>query len=429
MVTLSAFLEERQESNIKSFSSLVSQLSTAEDITAICLRTIDGRDLLRQSPNILLPDFDSTNSSEIFINQALKISYQPAGSDFVILRRSFKMADDKPVELTLWLSLQEIQRRIRQILGETLLLMAVTLSFGVFMSYFLAGFILNPLHKFIEAVKKVAEGDYSRQIHIHSNDEIEELAIMFNQMTEKLREKDEMEAHLHHQDKLATIGQISAGVAHEVRNPLVSIRSLTELLAEDLQSEREKKHMQVIIREVDRINAFMERLLNYAKPVTKDVQIIDLQSIAEDLLLLIRPQATRKNIRIGFHFKSRAKINACRDEMTQVILNLLLNAMDAMDKKEGQIVIGSREKNGIISFFFEDNGRGMSVDTKKHVFQPFVSGSSSGTGLGMSIVQTLVTGNGGEITVESAPGEGTTFTLHFPIATKEITPTSKGTTT
>jgi signal transduction histidine kinase len=173
----------------------------------------------------------------------------------------------------------------------------------------------------------------------------------------------------------------------------------------------------------------MERLLNYAKPVTKDVQIIDLQSIAEDLLLLIRPQATRKNIRIGFHFKSRAKINACRDEMTQVILNLLLNAMDAMDKKEGQIVIGSREKNGIISFFFEDNGRGMSVDTKKHVFQPFVSGSSSGTGLGMSIVQTLVTGNGGEITVESAPGEGTTFTLHFPIATKEITPTSKGTTT
>lgn len=351
-------------------------------------------------------------------DREMGVEFLAAGTDSALLRRSILTSAGQEGQVLVHLSLAPIREHVREIIVQTLILMAITLSFGFFMSSFLAGFILGPLQQFLEGVKRVAHGDYSRRLRVSMDDELAALAESFNGMIERLKERDELEERLHHRDKLATIGQLAAGVAHEVRNPLVAIRSLAEILAEDLQGETARRHMDVIIREVDRINGVTERLLRYSRPGEKRLEDVDPREVVEDLILLLRPQASRRGVRISLVDTGRGRIRVCRDELAQVLLNLLLNGINAVTGRAGIVELRIEAQGEELRISVVDNGRGMDIREREKLFVPYATGCG-GTGLGLSIVRTLVQENGGRIEVETELGQGSTFHLHFPLAGDE----------
>jgi signal transduction histidine kinase len=282
------------------------------------------------------------------------------------------------------------------------------------MSYFLAGFVLEPLNKLIVGVKRVRDGEYPVKIDVGGDNEIALLAESFNKLTEELRKKEEMERVIHHQDKLAMVGQLAAGIAHEIRNPLVSIRSLSEMLRDEVN---DRESIEIIIGEVDRINLVIEQLLNYSKPGSKRVEKCDVGGIVNGIFLLVKANLKKKNIKMDIVLNHRGMILVCRDELFQILLNLVVNSIEAVKDGMGRIEIGTNEENGRLSIHVRDNGIGIDEKNINRIFKPFFSnrGSNKGTGMGLAVVKRLVEENGGEISVRSKKGEGSVFSISFPV--------------
>lgn len=354
----------------------------------------------------------------ILIDEIHNLRYYFAFSDHVALRVPCRFADGSRGAIEARFSLEETREGIRDILRQTLILLFVTLASGFFMSSFLSGIILTPLHRFILAARQVAEGDEPQPIEAEGGAEIADLAESFNRMIGRLRQKRELEERLTHKDKLATVGQIAAAVAHEVRNPLVSIRSLAELLADDFRGQEAERHLAVIVREVDRINGVTERLLNYAKPRKRAVEAFDPSDVTDDMVMLVKPHARKKSARLAAVYGHRGAVRMGRDDLSQITLNLLMNALEAIGQG-GAVTVETADEGDKVALLVRDDGRGMEPEECARIFKPFVTGAG-GTGLGLTIVEQLVRENGGTIEVASAPGRGTTFTLRFPALRERV---------
>lgn len=409
--TLAVIVQGFDLPRVRSMIPVMQQIVRDADVPGAMMQLKSGEELFNSG---IIPRELDLDSNEVYVDRERGLQFLAAGPDDALLRREVGLVGGEIAVISVHLSFAAIKRHVREIIIQTLILMAITLSFGFFMSSFLAGFILGPLQQFLEGVRRVAQGDYSRRLRVTLDDELAALAENFNGMIDRLKERDELEERLHHRDKLATIGQLAAGVAHEVRNPLVAIRSLAEILAQDLHNDSARKHMDVIIREVDRINGVTERLLRYSKPGEKRIELLDPSEVAEDLVLLFRPQASRRGIRITLDAAHRGLIRVCRDELAQIILNLLLNALNAVTGKQGEIRLVIRDESQELIVAVVDDGRGMDIREKERLFDLYATGGS-GTGLGLSIVRDLVAENGGRIEVESTLGEGSIFRLRFPL--------------
>lgn len=373
---------------------------------------------VRDGSGSLLLALDGTPGEEppprgegILIDEIHNLRYYFAFSDHVTLRVPCAFSGGEPALLEARFPLTEAREAIRDILRQSMLLLFVTLAFGFFMSSFLAGIILTPLTRFIHAAREVAEGDEPQPIQAEGGAEIADLAESFNRMTGRLREKRELEERLTHKDKLATVGQIAAAVAHEVRNPLVSIRSLAEMLAADHRGGETERHLAIIVREVDRINGVTERLLNYARPRKKAVEAFDPGDVASDMVMLVKPHARKKSARLAAVYGHRGFVRMGRDDLAQIILNLLMNALSAIEPG-GAVTVETADAGEELVLSVRDDGRGMGDEERARAFKPFVTGSG-GTGLGLTIVEQLVRENGGTIELDSAPGRGAVFTLRF----------------
>ncbi|ADH85112.1 sensor histidine kinase [Desulfurivibrio alkaliphilus] len=229
--------------------------------------------------------------------------------------------------------------------------------------------------------------------------------------------------------QLAVVGQMAAGLAHEIKNPLAGIKVSMEVLSNELDiSQQDKEIFHRIVSEVQRIENLLRNLLNYARPPKPEFAPVDLNAQLESCLknsemLLKAPEHKvngRRRVRFERHLADGLPlIRADASQVQQIFLNLLLNAIEAISD-EGVVAVTSKtSEDGKVVVEVSDNGKGMTAETCARIFQPFYSNKHRGSGLGLAICKRLVELHGGEIQVVSSPGEGSTFIVAFPVHHQE----------
>jgi len=214
--------------------------------------------------------------------------------------------------------------------------------------------------------------------------------------------------------RLASLGSLAAGVAHEIRNPLSSIKGFAVYFRERQEKEEEKKIAGIMIQEVDRLNRVVSQLVELARPVSVSKKPVSLRTVIENSLKLLERDAPEKKIEIKTIFKPEdLQIAIDGDRINQVLLNLYLNAIESMEKG-GRLSVELLEGEGGAIIKVSDTGSGVGEKYLPHVFDPYFTTKTTGTGLGLAIVHNIIEAHDGKITVDSRPGEGTTFTLFLP---------------
>jgi len=249
----------------------------------------------------------------------------------------------------------------------------------------------------------------------------QELKNFSRQMEEKIQKTTadlrKTEAQLIRSEKLAALGQLAAGIAHEIRNPLTSINILIHSLRERLPSENsQQEDLKVIEEEIHRMNEIVDQFLRFAKPAPPFFEKTDVLSIVEETLQLLRLQAEKQRIAVEREFQALPMILIDPEQMKQAMLNLLLNAIQAMPEG-GLLTLKGRnsEEGQWIHLSIQDSGMGISGEDIDKLFDPFFSTKEGGIGLGLSITHRIIDQHHGKIEVESSPGMGTLFTVWLPI--------------
>ncbi len=256
---------------------------------------------------------------------------------------------------------------------------------------------------------------------IHNALMYQELKAFSQQMEEKIQKTTadlkKTEAQLIRSEKLAALGQLAAGIAHEIRNPLTSINILIHSLRQNISSgESRSEDFKVIEEEIHRINEIVDQFLRFAKPAPPHLERTEVTSIFEEILQLLRPQMEKLRISVEKDFRSVPLITIDNEQMKQVILNLLMNSIQAMPEGGQFRLEGEVSKDGQwVELSIRDSGVGIPPEDMDKLFDPFFSTKEGGIGLGLSIAHRIIDQHHGKIEVTSNPNEGTIFTVYLPI--------------
>ncbi len=217
-------------------------------------------------------------------------------------------------------------------------------------------------------------------------------------------------------ERLALLGELSAGIAHEVRNPLAAININLQFLLRTIGgNEPERNVIETALQGVERIDGIVSATLNFAKPTKPVLKPQDINEIVRATVPLAKASMEKKNVKVDLELaEGLRKVSVDFKQIQQVVVNLLTNAADAIRGK-GQIVIRSRGTASEVVVSVIDNGEGMTKDEMKKIFDPFFTKKASGTGLGLSVSQQILNFHRASIDVASEPGKGTTFTITFPV--------------
>ncbi|MGB7947738.1 MAG: ATP-binding protein, partial [Candidatus Binatia bacterium] len=265
---------------------------------------------------------------------------------------------------------------------------------------------------------------------IYSNEDMELLSTLANQaaiaienarLYENLKQSQDT---LRRADRLSSLGLLTAGLAHEIRNPLVAIRTFTQLLPERYEDAEFREGFQgLALKEVDRICGLINDLLSFARPSRPNVAEESMNDVVDGITRILETEAKEKGVEITRDFGTKLpKIWIDREQMKQVFMNLILNAIQAM-KDGGSIFISTRltakdeatHSGQFVQVEVRDTGVGISADNLDQIFDPFFTSKDEGSGLGLSISHQIVQEHGGYVTVESKVGVGTTFFINLPV--------------
>ncbi|MDK2954801.1 MAG: two-component system, NtrC family, sensor histidine kinase HydH [Desulfovibrionales bacterium] len=223
-----------------------------------------------------------------------------------------------------------------------------------------------------------------------------------------------LEHELAEAQRLAAIGSLAAGVAHEIRNPLGSLRGFAQLFASRLKDQPPLGEFAVtMVQEADRLNRVVTDLLYLAKPRELHPGPVDLETLAESITRLVHFDLEHAKARLTVDLQAKS-VYADSDGLTQVLLNLMANALPALPESGGELCISSRLDGKDVILEVRDNGEGMSPETAAKAFEPFFTGREKGTGLGLAIVKAIVTALRGRVGLQTSPGEGTTVWVRLP---------------
>ena len=313
--------------------------------------------------------------------------------------------------------------------------MALSSLVGVLVLNLLARRITGPLKLLARNAEIFAEGgDTSRLERIDAEDDevgllAHSFASMAGDINRLLREKDEAytqlkasQEQLRQSEKLATLGQLSGGIAHEINNALSPIRLRAEevMLTLGEGGSADSEDLQVILKGIEQCSVIVGKLRDFASPRLGERLLIDLNEVIGETVALVRRQIEKRNIRIELRLGELPPISASPLELQQVFMNLMLNAKDAVEARgagSGTITIATAVGEGAVTAEVADDGVGMDHETRRRIFEPFFTTKQvgRGTGLGMSVSFGILQSHGAQIKVESAPGKGTAVLVRFPL--------------
>src|SRR5271166_2679276 len=281
--------------------------------------------------------------------------------------------------------------------------------------------IQRPMVELQEKMAKVSEGELDVAVSFsRRNDEIGDLGRNFNHMMQQLRESREEIERLHRTqmsraEHMATLGELATGLGHEIRNPLAGIAGVIEIVGRDLPSTSPARAVVKDVRlEITRISRTLTDLLETARPRRPEVRRGNLNTTVEHAVMLARQQVLSRPIKIELQkAPDLPEVEHDSDQIHQVLLSLLLNAVQAMEGAGTvRVEIGSRD--GYASVVVSDTGRGISAQNLRNIFRPFYTTKGDGTGLGLSLAHRIVEDHHGRIEVSSVVGNGSKFTVLLP---------------
>jgi signal transduction histidine kinase len=285
----------------------------------------------------------------------------------------------------------------------------------------LAYLIQRPMVELQEKIGLVSEGDLDVAVSFsRRNDEIGDLGRNFNHMMEQLRESREEIERLHHTqisraEHLATLGEMAAGLAHEIRNPLAGIAGVIEIIGRDLPATSPARAVVQDVRlEIAQIDRILTDLLETARPHPPHVSRGDLNTTVEHTVMLVRQQVLSRPIKIELErAPDLPEVEHDSDQIHQVLLNLLLNALQSIEGAGTvRVEVGSRDD--CASVVVSDTGRGIPSQNLSNIFRPFFTTKGNGTGLGLSLARRIVEEHHGRIEVTSVVGKGSQFEVFLP---------------
>lgn len=284
--------------------------------------------------------------------------------------------------------------------------------------------VLRPIGRIIKMSDKVVAGDLSARVNMRPRGEMGLLCLAIDQMADAVVQREEALAQATRQqvgqsEKLASVGRMAAGIAHEINNPLTGLLTLEHLLkSEEGLSDKGKDYLEIMYKETFRMREIVQGLLNFARESSLEMKPLDVNEVIRQWLKLLRSQKEFKDITIEEKFvEGLSKVNGDANQLQQVLANLSLNACEAMSEG-GILSISTSEEDGKVLVSIEDTGCGIKEEHLEMIFDPFFTTKpvGKGTGLGLSVSYGIVRKHGGTMEVESQEGEGTTFTITLPVA-------------
>jgi signal transduction histidine kinase len=239
-------------------------------------------------------------------------------------------------------------------------------------------------------------------------------------IAERTAELQESQAHVMHQEKMAAFGLLAAGIAHEVGNPLTSISSIVQILQMRQSDEYTQNKLDLVSGQLKRIQGTLRELIEFSRPASDTRVRVALGDILDEALSIAKYyKRTRGRIASPTLPAELPPLVGVRDQLVQVFLNLILNAIDATER-EDKIDLSVSRLPGWVEVRVRDTGCGIANDQMSRMFRPYFTTKKDGTGLGLFVTNRLVTAHGGKVTVDSRPGEGTTFCVRLPLSSETL---------
>ena len=309
--------------------------------------------------------------------------------------------------------MEEIEDAKRALIWSMLGIAILVTGLVAFISQRIGKNITEPIIDLVGFTEQVAEGNLNDQCEIKTQDEIGDLALAFNQMTRNLQQSRDK---LIQAERLATAGKMSASFAHEIRNPLSSMRMLSQLLMQKPEmSAEQRQSLQYILEEIERIDNIVKGLMDFARPTTLNLAEQPLVPALQAVLSLMEANLTHHQIRLVLEFApDLPDLQFDSDKIKQAFMNVVLNAMEAMPQGGTLSVTIFKLEDGI-SIKVTDIGVGIPEADIEHLFEPFFSRKDKGTGLGLANVKRILEEHGGTVEIENALDEGATVSMWLPM--------------
>ncbi len=340
------------------------------------------------------------------------------------------------------ISLEAFEKERAQIYNRMIISGIVSvIVLSVLLSLLLSRVVNRPIDRLLAATKTAAHGNLDQTVSIRSHDELGELSISFNNMISELKrsrdaieewtqtlehrvqertqELQQVQDQLIRAGKMAALGELAAGVAHEINNPLTGVLTFSSLMLKKVDENHPwKKDLDNIVQQTTRCRNIVRGLLDFARQRKPDKKEWDIHTLLDNTLTLVENQARFQNIKIIKNFKTEIpRLLVDGDQIQQVFMNIIINAADAMSGDGGMLTVKTALHNGMAEISFVDTGRGMSKEHLSKLFTPFFTTKEigRGTGLGLAISYGIIQSHNGEIDVESEVGKGSTFRIKLPV--------------
>ncbi len=323
-----------------------------------------------------------------------------------------------PAELHIGIKEDRMIKTLNSIRNYMILLTASVIIAGALLSFVLSRMITKPLEQLNEFTDNLSRGDFGRQVQISSRDEVGRLADTFNNLSKELllykERTEESYKQMLRTEKLTALGRLSGGLAHEIKNPLMPIKTLFQAFRDNPQITRQD--VDIVLSSVEQIDDVVTKFIGFARNDTLNYSDIYVNAIIKDILELIEFQIKEQGISLQIELSKTPPLSGDRPMLKQAIFNILLNAVEAMPEG-GKLRVQTSQRGEYIIIDISDTGIGIPAEIQEKIFDPFFTTKKDGTGLGLSISYNIIRMHKGQLQCKSDVGE-TTFSITLPAANK-----------
>jgi hypothetical protein len=401
----------------------------------------DGRILKSSEPNEIGRRVDPHSLGTFLQGQQHDIFRGPAGGDIMgVVKPIYTEQRCAPCHgpgrrvvgvLNLDLSLEKMESQLlesTQFFGFTMLAVVLLLTGGV--SLILHRFVRQPLKTISARMAQVEEGDLTVRLKPQSSSEVSSLVVSFNSMVDRLREANDELQQCHYQqmervDRLASVGEMSAGIAHEIKNPLAAISGAISVLYEDFdEGDPRREVVNKVLEQIARLDKAATDLLFFGRPGKPSFEFVDTNDLLNKTMFFVSQHPEAKNVHQNKEFtRNLPPVWVDAKQLQQVFFNIIINAIQAMQDGGTLLMqtdlIEDREKQ-VVRVMIGDSGPGIKPEVLEKIFTPFFTTKTQGTGLGLAICRQLIEQQGGTIDIKSRVGEGTRVLINLPVSSDAV---------